>query len=45
MVIIVWSCLNIGATVPDYVVTADDVDTYLSVDCIPMDESGRQVTY
>lgn len=31
-----------GATVPDYVVTADDVDTYLSVDCIPMDESGRQ---
>ncbi|KAL0904149.1 hypothetical protein M5K25_026223 [Dendrobium thyrsiflorum] len=31
-----------GATVPDYVVTADDVDTYLAVDCIPMDESGRQ---
>ncbi|XP_020581642.1 uncharacterized protein LOC110025479 isoform X2 [Phalaenopsis equestris] len=31
-----------GATVPDYVVTADDVDTFLSVDCIPMDESGRQ---
>ncbi|XP_039122421.1 uncharacterized protein LOC120258981 isoform X1 [Dioscorea cayenensis subsp. rotundata] len=31
-----------GATVPDYVVTADDVGTLLSVDCIPMDESGRQ---
>lgn len=31
-----------GATVPDYVVTADDVDTFLAVDCIPMDDSGRQ---
>lgn len=31
-----------GATVPDYVVTADDVDTLLAVDCIPMDDSGRQ---
>lgn len=24
--------------------TADDVGTLLSVDCIPMDESGRQVS-
>ncbi|KAM0935445.1 hypothetical protein DsansV1_C29g0211881 [Dioscorea sansibarensis] len=31
-----------GATVPEYVVTADDVGTLVSVDCIPMDESGRQ---
>ncbi|KAK8965383.1 hypothetical protein KSP40_PGU016863 [Platanthera guangdongensis] len=31
-----------GATVPDYIVTADDVDTFLAVDCIPMDDSGRQ---
>lgn len=31
-----------GATVPDYVVTADDVDTFLAVDCIPMDDSGHQ---
>lgn len=31
-----------GATVPDYVVTADDVDTFLAVDCIPIDERGRQ---
>ncbi|XP_020247530.1 uncharacterized protein LOC109825174 isoform X2 [Asparagus officinalis] len=31
-----------GATVPDYVVTADDVDTFLAVDCTPMDDSGRQ---
>ncbi|WOL09535.1 hypothetical protein Cni_G18288 [Canna indica] len=31
-----------GATVPEYVVTADDVDTILAVDCTPIDESGRQ---
>ncbi|KAG0472756.1 hypothetical protein HPP92_014613 [Vanilla planifolia] len=31
-----------GATVPDYVVTADDIDTFLAVDCIPMDDSGNQ---
>lgn len=31
-----------GATVPDYVVTADDVGTFLAVDCTPMDDSGRQ---
>ncbi|KAJ6830613.1 uncharacterized protein M6B38_353115 [Iris pallida] len=31
-----------GATVPDYVVTADDVDTFLAVDCIPMDDNGHQ---
>ena len=35
---------NPGATVPDYVVTADDVGTFLAVDCTPMDESGRQVS-
>lgn len=34
-----------GATVPEYVVTADDVDTLLAVDCTPMDDSGRQVSY
>ncbi|XP_008796274.2 uncharacterized protein LOC103711776 isoform X2 [Phoenix dactylifera] len=31
-----------GATVPEYVVTADDVDTLLAVDCTPMDDNGRQ---
>lgn len=31
-----------GATVPDYVVTADDVGTFLAVDCTPMDDSGHQ---
>uniref|UniRef100_A0A1D1YHD7 5'-3' exoribonuclease 2 n=1 Tax=Anthurium amnicola TaxID=1678845 RepID=A0A1D1YHD7_9ARAE len=31
-----------GATNPDYVVTADDVDKLLSVECVPMDDSGRQ---
>ncbi|KAF6993027.1 hypothetical protein CFC21_009972 [Triticum aestivum] len=31
-----------GATTSDYVVTADDVDTLLAVDCTPMDDNGRQ---
>ncbi|KAK9749086.1 hypothetical protein RND81_02G101600 [Saponaria officinalis] len=31
-----------GATNPEYVVTADDVDKYIAVECIPMDENGRQ---
>ncbi|XP_042470475.1 uncharacterized protein LOC122052825 isoform X1 [Zingiber officinale] len=31
-----------GATVPDYVVTADDVDTILAVECTPIDDSGHQ---
>eukprot|EP00268_Persea_americana_P057861 TRINITY_DN695_c3_g2_i1.p1 TRINITY_DN695_c3_g2~~TRINITY_DN695_c3_g2_i1.p1 ORF type:complete len:547 (-),score=136.11 TRINITY_DN695_c3_g2_i1:112-1752(-) len=31
-----------GATNPDYVVTADDVDKLIAVECIPMDDSGRQ---
>lgn len=40
---ICFSCFVSGATNPDYVVTADDVDTIVSVECIPMDELGRQV--
>ncbi|KAL6903687.1 hypothetical protein ACP4OV_004500 [Aristida adscensionis] len=31
-----------GATMYDYVVTADDVGTLLAVDCTPMDDNGRQ---
>ncbi|KAH6772892.1 hypothetical protein C2S51_011296 [Perilla frutescens var. frutescens] len=31
-----------GATNPDYIVTADDVDKFIAVECIPMDEQGRQ---
>ncbi|GLT59739.1 hypothetical protein SLA2020_325400 [Shorea laevis] len=31
-----------GATNPEYVVTADDVDKLLAVECIPMDDRGRQ---
>ncbi|XP_028787294.1 uncharacterized protein LOC114743258 isoform X2 [Neltuma alba] len=31
-----------GATNPEYVVTADDVDKVISVECIPMDDEGRQ---
>ncbi|OVA02933.1 hypothetical protein BVC80_9095g136 [Macleaya cordata] len=31
-----------GATNPDYVVTADDVDKLIAVDCIPMDDKGGQ---
>ncbi|KAK9067872.1 hypothetical protein SSX86_011983 [Deinandra increscens subsp. villosa] len=32
-----------GATNPEYVVTADDVDKLIAVECIPMDDRGRQV--
>lgn len=32
-----------GATNPEYVVTADDVDKRIAVECIPMDDKGRQV--
>jgi hypothetical protein len=31
-----------GATMYDYVVTADDVGTLLAVDCTPMDDNGHQ---
>nr|XP_043612288.1 putative receptor-like protein kinase At5g39000 isoform X2 [Erigeron canadensis] len=31
-----------GATNPEYVVTADDVNKLISVECIPMDDQGRQ---
>ncbi|GAU30762.1 hypothetical protein TSUD_354870 [Trifolium subterraneum] len=30
------------ATNPEYVVTADDVDKLIAVECIPMDNKGRQ---
>jgi hypothetical protein len=32
-----------GATNPEYIVTADDVDKLIAVECIPMDDQGRQV--
>lgn len=35
--------LGSGATNPEYVVTADDVDKLIAVECIPMDDKGRQV--
>lgn len=31
-----------GATNPEYVITADDVDKLICVECIPMDDQGRQ---
>ncbi|XP_052113162.1 uncharacterized protein LOC107472825 [Arachis duranensis] len=31
-----------GATNPEYIVTADDVDKLIAVECIPMDDRGRQ---
>lgn len=31
-----------GATNPEYIVTADDVDKLVAVECIPMDDQGRQ---
>lgn len=35
--------LDSGATNPEYFVTADDVDKLIAVECIPMDDQGRQV--
>lgn len=31
-----------GATNPEYVVTADDIDKVIAVECIPMDDHGHQ---
>ncbi|KAL9262505.1 hypothetical protein AKJ16_DCAP04956 [Drosera capensis] len=31
-----------GATNPEYFVTADDVGKYVAVECVPMDDKGRQ---
>ncbi|KAJ9558567.1 hypothetical protein OSB04_013181 [Centaurea solstitialis] len=31
-----------GATSPEYVVTADDVDKVVALECIPMDDQGHQ---
>ncbi|KAF4353530.1 hypothetical protein F8388_013822 [Cannabis sativa] len=31
-----------GATNPEYIVTADDVDKIIAVECIPMDDQGGQ---
>lgn len=31
-----------GATNPEYIITADDVDRLIAVECIPMDDQGRQ---
>ncbi|KAF6136072.1 hypothetical protein GIB67_000476 [Kingdonia uniflora] len=36
-----WHYID-GATNPDYVVTADDIDKLIAVECIPMDDNGRQ---
>lgn len=33
-----------GATNPEYIVTADDVDKIIAVECIPMDDQGHQVS-
>ena len=34
---------DLGATNPEYVVAADDVDKLIAVECIPMDDKGHQV--
>ncbi|CAL0324382.1 unnamed protein product [Lupinus luteus] len=36
-----WQYIE-GATNPEYIVTADDVDKLIAVECIPMDDKGRQ---
>ncbi|OIW01062.1 hypothetical protein TanjilG_14245 [Lupinus angustifolius] len=37
-----WQYIE-GATNPEYIVTADDVDKLIAVECIPMDDKGRQM--
>ncbi|KAL8238930.1 hypothetical protein R6Q59_015497 [Mikania micrantha] len=32
----------VGATNPEYVVTADDVDKVIALECVPVDSQGRQ---
>ncbi|XP_058218129.1 uncharacterized protein LOC131329082 isoform X1 [Rhododendron vialii] len=32
-----------GATNPEYVVAADDMDKLIAIECIPMDDRGLQV--
>jgi hypothetical protein len=43
--IYLFSVSNSGATNPEYVVTADDVDKLIAVECIPMDDKGHQVFF
>lgn len=43
MIFSLYVFLGSGATNPEYVVTADDVDKLIAVECIPMDDKGRQV--
>ncbi|KAJ4721447.1 Protein kinase-like domain, Concanavalin A-like lectin/glucanase domain protein [Melia azedarach] len=31
-----------GATTPEYVVTADDIDTVIVLECLPIDDQGRK---
>jgi hypothetical protein len=33
-----------GAGQPEYMITADDCDSKLAIDCVPMDEKGRRVS-
>ncbi|KAD6453684.1 hypothetical protein E3N88_08390 [Mikania micrantha] len=34
-----------GATNPEYVVTADDVDKVIALECVPFDNEGREVLF
>ncbi|KAM7472385.1 hypothetical protein LguiA_010568 [Lonicera macranthoides] len=32
-----------GATYPEYIVTADDIDKIIALKCVPMDDQGREL--
>jgi hypothetical protein len=34
-----------GAAQPEYTITADDCDSMVAVECVPMDERGRRVRW
>lgn len=33
-----------GAAQPEYTITADDCDSMVAIECVPMDERGRRVS-
>ena len=33
-----------GAAQPEYTITADDYDSMVAIECVPMDERGRRVS-
>lgn len=39
-----YSFNKTGAAQPEYTITADDCDSMVAIECVPMDERGRRVS-